>query len=906
MTPEKHEQLTELFHAALGVASGERAAFLLEACDGDAELQRELDSLLAAHEAGAHTAKSPADIAAGFYQAQQDQGAAGGLAREGALAPHTRIDRYEIRSLLGKGGMGEVYLAEDTRLHRNVALKILPATFAQDAGRMRRFMQEAKAASALNHPNILTIYETGEFGNENYIASEYVEGETLSERLRQEPLNLKVALDVAVQITSALQAAHAAGIVHRDIKPDNVMIRPDGVAKLLDFGIAKLTEKKPGLIDAEAATAIKAGTGPGMIIGTLAYMSPEQARGKAVDARSDIFSFGLVLYEMLTGARPFAGENAMDIVSSILQKEPVPLRQLMPDVPNEIERIIGKALRKDCEERYQTAKDLLIDLKDARQELEFQYKLERSAVPYREQGETQIINAMTNDSAPPTSSPPYILAAIRSHKLAAIVAVLVLTVGIVALYYFTRSHTSNKQSSDVPIDSIAVLPFANATQDPSAEYLSDGITETLTNRLSQLSNLKVMSSSSVFRYKGKEQDAQKVGNELNVRAVLTGSVKQLGDQLIIYVRLDDAKDDHRIWGEQYVRKFADVLAVQNEIAQEVSSNLRLRLSGTEKQQLVKLNTDNVEAYQLYLKGMYEWRKHTQEDLQKGIEYFNQAIEKDPNYALAYWGLCASYGVLGNSYLPPNEAFPKAKAYAAKALALDDGLAGAHASVGANTLYYDWDWAEAEKELKRAQTLDPNFADAHHLYADRLEIMGRFDEAMAERKRALELDPLSPMFNMVFGTTFYFAGQYDEAITQYKKTIDLEPRFVDTYFYLGQAYEQKKMYAQAIATYQKGITQAERNPLLIAGLGHAYALSGERTKAQQALDELRDISKQHYVSPYLIAVVYVGLGDKGQAFAWLDKAVQDRSFFLIWLKVEPLFDPLRGDPRFQELLRRMNL
>jgi serine/threonine protein kinase/Flp pilus assembly protein TadD len=906
MTPEKYEQLTELFHAALEVGSDQRAAFLLEVCAGDAELRRELDSLLAAHEQGAHTAKSPADIAAGLYQAQQEQGAASGVAREGALAPHTRLDRYEIRSLLGKGGMGEVYLAQDTRMPRNVALKILPAALAQDAGRIRRFVQEAKAASALNHPNILTIYEDGEFENLKYIASEYVEGETLSERLLREPLNLKGALDVAVQIASALQAAHAAGIVHRDIKPDNVMIRPDGVVKLLDFGIAKLTEQKIGFSDAEAATAIKARTSPGVIIGTAAYMSPEQARGKAVDARSDIFSFGLVLYEMVTGKRAFAGENAMDVISSILQKEPVPLRRLVPDVPHEIERIVGKALRKDCEERYQTAKDLLIDLKDAQQELVFQHKLERGAVPYREQAETQIINALTNDSPQTTSNAQYLAAKITNHKLAAIAALLALTVGIAALYYFTRGNVSNKLTNNDTIDSIAVLPLINAAQDPNAEYLSDGITESLINRLSQLSGLKVMSSSSVARYKGKEQDAQKIGNELSVRAVLTGNVKQIGDQLVINVSLDGAKDNRHIWGEQYVRKFADVLAIQNEIAQEVSTNLRLQLTGADKQQLAKRYTDNVAAYQLYLKGMYEWNKHTQEDLQKSIQYFNQAIELDPNYALAYVGLCASYGVLGNNYLPPNEAYPKAKAYAAKALALDATLAEAHSSMGANRLYYDWNWAEAQSEFKRAQTLDPNNAGAHHLYADSLEIMGRFDETKVERKRALELDSLSPIFNMAAGATFYFARQNDEAIAQYQKTIDLEPRFVDTYFYLGQAYEQKKLYAQAIAAYQKGISQAERSPFLIAALGHAYALSGDRDKANKALDELREMSRRSYVSPYLFAVVYVGLGDKEQAFASLDKAVQDRSFFLIWLKVEPLFDPLRADPRFQDLLQRIGL
>ncbi len=440
----------------------------------------------------------------------------------------------------------------------------------------------------------------------------------------------------------------------------------------------------------------------------------------------------------------------------------------------------------------------------------------------------------------------------------------------------------------------------------NAEYLSDGISESLINRLSLLSNLKVMSSGSVFRYKGKEQDAQKIGNELNVRAVLTGSVKQIGDQLIINVRLDDAKDNHRIWGNQYVRKFADILAVQSAIEQEVSSSLRLKLTGADEQKLTKNYTANAEAYQLYLKGRYEWNKHTLEDLQKDIEYFNQAIELDPNYALAYYGLSASYGVLGNDYLPPNEAFPKSKAYAAKALAIDDTLSQAHTVMASVNLFYDWDWAEAEKHLQRARTLNPNDPTVSDIYSVYWDVMGQPDKALTESKRGQELDPLSLLMNTILGIDFYYTRQYDEAIAQCEKTVNLEPRYYNASLCLGQAYEQKKMYGQAIATFQKGMTQAERNPKLLASLGHAYALSGERDKANEALAELREISKHRYVSPYLFAVVYVGLGDKDQTFAWLDKAFQDRAFFLIWLKVEPLFDSLRDDSRFQDLLRRVGL
>ena len=494
----------------------------------------------------------------------------------------------------------------------------------------------------------------------------------------------------------------------------------------------------------------------------------------------------------------------------------------------------------------------------------------------------------------------------KQNKRVASFTIASLVIIAVAVFAWSRLSANQRPMSDAPIDSIAVLPFENAAQDASTEYLSDGIAESLINDLSQLQNLKVMSSSAVFRYKGKAQNAEQIGNELNVRAVLTGSVKQIGDQLIINVRLDDAQDNHRIWGGQYVRKFADILDVQNEIAREVSTNLRVQLTGADEQQLAKRYTANPKAYELYLKGMYQWKKHTLEDLRKSIEYFNQAIELDSNYALAVQGLSASYGVLGNSYLPPNENFPKAKTYAARALAIDENLAEAHVAMGAVKLFYDWDWAEAEREFKRAQTLDPNNAQAYQLYGDCLEIQGRFDEARAERKRALELDPLSPMQGMAAGATFYFAGQYNEAITQIEQTINLEPRFMLAYLYLGQAYEQKKLYAPAIAAYQKGMTQAERHPSLVAALGHSYALSGERAKAQKTLAELREMSKRRYISPYLFAIVYLGLGDKEQTFAWLEKAFQDRSIFLIWLKVEPQFDSLRDDARFQDLLRRINL
>ncbi|MDQ6652311.1 MAG: protein kinase [Acidobacteriota bacterium] len=837
-----------------------------------------------------------------------------------SIRPGTGLGRYEIRSKIGEGGMGEVYLAQDTKLERTVALKILPANVAADRQRMQRFIQEAKAASGLNHPNILTIHEIEQIDSRHFIATEFIDGETLRQHLNAGRVKIAEALDISVQIASALSAAHAAGIIHRDIKPENIMRRRDGIVKVLDFGLAKLSERTgTGAVDTEAATKALVQTEPGVVMGTAAYMSPEQARGIDTDARTDIFSLGVVLYEMLAGRAPFAGETTADIISVLLQKEPQPLSTLAPEVPAELQHIVSKALRKDRDERYQTVKSLLVDLKTLQKELDFAAKLERGTAPPELKGSGGEIKSgdgraavstasgaaspITNEGSRASLNAGHIVSEIRQHKRGFIVALSVLILAVVSLsywFYVKRSRTVNSTA----IESIAVLPFVNASQDPNADYLSDGIAESLMNSLSQLPNLKVMSRNTTFRYKGKEQEAQKVGRELNVRAVLTGKVQQVGDQVVINVSLDDAVDSHHIWGEQYVRKFADILTVQREIAKEVSTSLRLKLTLVDEQHLAKRSTDNVEAYQLYLKGQYEWKKHTEEDLRKSVEYYYQALTKDPNYALAYAGLAASYTVLGNSYLPPNETFPKAKAYATKALEIDETLAEAHVVMGAARLLYDWNWAEAERELKRAQALDPNNAEAHNLYGYYLKAMGRLDEANVETRRSQELDPLSLMINTDVGVNSYYARRYDEAIAQNEKTVNLDPRFFIAYLWLGQAYEQKKMYAEAIATFQKGMNEAERHPQLLASLGRAYALAGQPDKAQKALDELREMSKSRYVSPYLIAVVYAGLGDKDQAFAWLEQAYQDRSFFLIWLKVEPRFDSLRDDPRFQDLLRRV--
>ncbi|MCA1637582.1 MAG: protein kinase [Acidobacteria bacterium] len=637
----------------------------------------------------------------------------------------TKLGRYEILSLLGSGGMGEVYLAEDSELERKVALKLLPADFVNDTERIRRFIQEAKATSALNHPNILTIYEIGSFDNIRFIASEYVKGETLRDRLERGRLELNETLEIAVQIASALQAAHSAKIVHRDIKPENIMLKDDGLVKVLDFGLAKLTEQKPPSQNSEAPTLAQVRTQSGIILGTVAYMSPEQARGKAVDERTDIWSLGVCLYEMLTGKQPFTSETMSDSIASILTKKVESPTDYNKDIPTELELIVLKTLVKDREERYQTAKDLLIDLRRLKKRLEFESEFEpRNSASKQppESGEnkpTQLIKA------PPTSG--VFVTKIKRHPIGVLVGLAVLltitTIGLIAYWFY-----GNRSASATNIESIAVLPFVNQSGNADNEYLSDGMTETLISSLSQLPNLSVKARSSVFRYKGKEIDTKKIGQELSVQAVLTGKVVQRGNDLSLFIELVDTNMEKVLWSENYSRSMTNLVTLQNEIARDVSQKLRARLSGTEKQKLTKNYTENTEAYQLYLMGRYHLNRLTDEGFRKGLDYFQKAIDKDPNYALAYAGLADAYARLsGYNAILPNEGFPKARAAASKALELDDQLAEAHVILGVVKYLYDWDWSGAEKEFKRAIEINPSNADVHQTYGYYLSGMQRFDE-----------------------------------------------------------------------------------------------------------------------------------------------------------------------------------
>jgi serine/threonine protein kinase/tetratricopeptide (TPR) repeat protein len=795
------------------------------------------------------------------------------------LTSGTKLGPYEILAPLGAGGMGEVYRARDTRLDRTVAIKILSASLSDNPDARQRFQREAKAISSLQHPNICTLYDIGSENGVDFLVMEYLEGETLQDRLLRGLLPVEQVTRHGMEIADALGTAHRKGFVHRDLKPSNVFLTRHGEAKVLDFGLVKLEEE--AFTDQRTITSPANLTSPGSALGTVAYMSPEQARGDELDARTDIFSFGAVLYEMTTGKPAFPGRTSAVIFKAILDQTPAAPSQLDPEFPQRLEEIIFKALEKDRDVRYQSAADIRADLKRLRRD-------------------TESVSGATTGRANAAQTRPWWRA--KPVIIAGVLAVFALAA---TAYLFWSRKTQT-------IDSIAVLPFANASADPSMEYLSDGITEGIIDRLSGLPNIKVISRTSVFRYKKRDIEPQKIARELGVEALVTGRVIQRGDELSVSAELVDTREDKQLWGEQYNRRLADIASVQQEIANAISGNLRVRLTSEEKTRLGKPDAANAEAYQLYLKGRYHANQGTAEGYKKGIEYFQQAIDKDPGYALAYAGLADSYVGLGGgaAYAPPRETLPKAKAAATKALALDETLAEAHAALGSAEFFSDWNWAGAEREFRRAIDLNPNSAISHARYSEILGTRERFDESVAEGERAKKLDPLSAQALAQLGFAYLSTRRYEEAIAEFQSALELNPDAGIIRAQLAWAYGAKRMYPQAIAEYGK-IAEPERavteeTQTVVSGLSWVYAVSGRRADALKLAKELKDLSSHAYVDPYNVAVIYAGLGDKDEAFRWLEKGYEQRSSGMPYLPSDVFWSEMRSDPRYANILRRMEL
>ena len=779
------------------------------------------------------------------------------------------ISHYRILRKLGAGGMGVVYEAEDTKLGRHVALKFLPEELAEDVQSLERFQREARAASALNHPNICTLYEIDEADRRHFIAMELLDGQTLQQRIAGKPLDTDTFFELAMQIASALEAAHNKGIVHRDIKPANIFVTSAGHAKILDFGLAKLAAADPASDD-PTLSANRNLTTPGQAMGTVAYMSPEQVQGKELDARTDLFSVGAVLYEMATGRQAFSGNTSGVIFNSILERNPAQASRLNPELSTRLEEIIGKALEKDRDVRYQHAADIRADLK----------RLKRDT--------TSGTTASVTPSPRSRWQMKWIVLA------AAVILVLLIGIGFKRYGWMSRSQT---------ISSVAVLPFAGSSSDPGTAFLQEGITEGVTDALSHMPNLKVMSSSSVFRYKGRDGDPQQAGRDLKVDAVVTGRMSQLGDTVAVTAELVNVADDSRIWGQRYSEKLANISALQQEIVSDISDKLRLKLSGSDKQRLARRPTENAEAYQLYLEGRRQMDQWNDQSWKKAAEFFQKAVDKDPNYAAAHAGLSEAYGVLGFYIdLPSREAYEKARQSAERALALDENLAEGHAAMG-NYYWMTLDYARAEPEYRRAIELNPNLSIAHQYYAWYLSSVGRFSEADDQQRLARELDPLSLLTNSSVGDLLASEGDLDGSIAQNKKVLEIDPNYAYAHLSLSDEYLAKGMCEQGMqeaATYMAltGYPQ-------IAELGkHVYATSGCKGFLLERIRIQSDPTKMEFYYPYEVAQDYARLGDKDQAFYWLNRCYEERAG-MNFVKFDLAFKSLHSDPRFAELLRRMN-
>ncbi|HEX3070320.1 MAG TPA: protein kinase [Thermoanaerobaculia bacterium] len=761
--------------------------------------------------------------------------------RSSVIAPGTRIGPYEVVSLLGEGGMGEVYRGRDPRLGRDVAIKVLTHDSARDSDATARFEREARAVASLSHPNILAIFDLGHHEGTRYVVTELLEGETLRERIHDTPMNWRKSVEIGAEIAEGLAAAHSRSVVHRDLKPENIFLTHDGRVKILDFGLAQVD---PFLVSGDQANlpTTRFKTGPGTVIGTLGYMAPEQLRGESVEPSADIFSLGCLLFEMVTARKPFLRSSGAATIAAIL-KEDIPRDSLSDVVPLELQRIIEGCVEKVPVDRFQSARDLALTLR---------------AIG----SSSSVISGLLND---------------------------------------VERRPAKKSKS---IDSIAVLPFQNVGNDPETEYLSEGITEGIINRLSQLPKLKVMARSTVFRYKNREGDAQAVGRELRVRAVVTGRLQHVGSRLVINVELVDAIDGAQLWGERYNRELADLMQLQDEMSREVAEKLRLKLTGAEKKRLRKRSTENTAAYQLYLRGRHQWNKRNEEALHKSIAFFREAIDADPSFASAYAGMADSYITLGtNIPLPPREAMPRAKAAARRAVELDPTLAEAWASLAAVKWWYDWDWDGAEADYHRAIALNPNYAAVHDSFGMLLCARGRYDAASEQFAKAASLDPLSLIVTVHAGWPHYFARQYDVALAQFEKALELDDHFVPAHGWRGMALSQQGRHNEALKAFERGLA-VDRVPILMAMLGHAHAVAGHRKEAEEALAALTAESKSRYISPYDLALIHAALGDTDRTIAALHEALEDHSAWMVFLNIDPRLDSMRGVPEFEELAKKL--
>jgi TolB-like protein/Flp pilus assembly protein TadD len=793
-----------------------------------------------------------------------------------SLSPGTRLGPYEIRDLLGAGGMGEVYRAHDPRLGREVAVKVLPAECSRDADRLRRFEHEAQAAGRLNHPNIMAVLDVGCQDTMPYVVSELLEGETLREAIRN-GLPPRKAVDCAVQIAQGLAAAHEKGMVHRDLKPENVFVTRSGLVKILDFGLAKLRPTPEAAGAGEQATATQ-DTRPGTVLGTAGYMSPEQVRGEALDHRSDIFSLGAILYEMLARRRAFTADTAAETMTAVLRADPPPLPSTPHGVSPALERIVRRCLEKRPGERFHSAEDVAFALQAISEGA--------TAVPRRRAW-----------AAPAAAG-----------LIAAAIAVVVLG---------TRPLRRPAAGGEaLPIRSIAVLPLENLSRDPGQDYFADGMTEALIGDLAKIGSLRVISRTSAMRFKGISKPLPEIARELSVDAIVEGSVLRSGDRVRITAQLIRGATDEHIWNDSYERDLKDVLALQSEVARAIAGRIRTAVTPEEKARLgsappqsLAVREIDPRAHEAYLKGRYHLNKRTGAELLVAIEYFEAAIRTAPRYAPGYAGLAKCYLLLpaaGIGAAAPKDVLPKAKEAARHALAVDDSLSEAHSVLGYALTLHEWDWTGGERSFERALALDPSDATAHFWYGAHLAARGRLDEAIASARRARALDPVSPIVNAGVAWMLYLAGRYDEAVEHSRQALALDPAFAIGHLRLGTAYEGKGMLPEAIAELRKAVASSGESPDMVAALGHAHATAGDRGEARKILAGLKDLSQRRYVSAYHIAVVHAGLREKDEAFEWLQKAYEERSWGLAFLNVDPDAVPLRSDPRFSDLVHRLGL